>query len=136
MALRRATVERRSKAPRYIGVTAFAEIANVPVATFGRWYNKGLVWIPSPAVCLGAQRRPGWSTRTAREWWQGMDRYVCPAAIEYLDTTQMCQRHHPTPDTLWARIERGAIPEPSIWLDDVPGWLPPFKPPTPNGVPA
>lgn len=128
MALRRAMIEHRSKAPRFVGVTAFAEIANVEVALFGKWHLHGPIWVPGPAVCLGAQRRSGWTVRTAREWWQGMPRYVCPTTIEYLDTSQICERQHMTAHTLWACIQDGTAAEPAMWLDGTPGWLPPLKP--------
>lgn len=134
IASRRDKVERHSIAPRYIGVTAFAECARTDVATFSRWVIHGPIWIPNPAVSLGAQHRSGWTKATAREWYQGMPRYLCPATIEYLSTTQMCERLRMTPETLWACIEDGTVDEPAMWLDgSTPGWLPPSKPPKTTG---
>lgn len=128
IASRRDRVEQRSIAPRYIGVTAFAERARVEVADFGRWHIHGPIWVPSPAVSLGSQHRSGWTKSTAGEWYRGMPPYLCPATMEYLSTTQMCERLHMTPDTLWACIEDCTVNEPAMWLDGTPGWLPPLEP--------
>ena len=126
-AARRAAVEQRSQAPRYLGVTTFAEAAHIDANRFGRWRIHGPIWVPNPTVFLGEQHRPGWTKRCAREFYQGMPPYHCPVTIEYLDATQMCERHEMSDEILWACIaDDKTIDEPAMWLDGVPGWLPPL----------
>ncbi|WP_280426377.1 hypothetical protein [Nocardia carnea] len=61
-ALLRSEAARSSQAPRYLSLTDFADSAGVPSWSLSRWLRSGHVWVPRPAVLLGAIERPGWQS--------------------------------------------------------------------------
>lgn len=118
-------IERKSKAPRYLGLSSFALRADVDLARLTRWRHEGPVWVPNPDVHLGEQLRPGWSPECADEYTPWMPPYDRAEAVAYLDTTQMCTRLYMSYEVLWLCIvEDRSVREPDIWVDDNPGWLP------------
>ncbi|MEU4340148.1 hypothetical protein AB0H00_02585 [Nocardia sp. NPDC023852] len=121
----RLTAERRSAAPRYIGLTEFANYASVDHRSLSRWRQHGPVWVPGPDVVLGEQERPGWTVECAEDWSPSVRPYVRAEPDVYLDTAQMKARHHLSYEVLWICIVVDkSLPMPAIWVDDKPGWHP------------
>ncbi|WP_280421156.1 hypothetical protein [Nocardia carnea] len=115
--------ERKSKAPRYISLTCISKSTGIPARTLGRWLRHGPVWIPRPAVLLGANGRPGWEPEAVIGWEPGLPALKRPEPVRYWNTTEMQERWHVTTETLWLAIaEDGSIPAPDMWLAGTPGW--------------
>lgn len=117
---------RRSTAPRYIGVTAFADLASVPSADLSRWRRRGPVWVPTPDVLLGESARPGWDVEVAKCWTRDAVPYQRPDPVQYWDIAEMQRRYRGLRgELLWVcLVEDGTVRWPDVWVDSRPGWLP------------
>lgn len=121
----RLTAERKSKAPRYLGVTEFAKTADVAPADLSDWRRTGTVWVPKPAVVLGTRRRPGWERECAESWTPGAMPIERPEPAVYWDAAAM-QRHYKIGwEVLWKCIvDDESMEMPDLWVDDRAGWFP------------
>ena len=125
----RKRVESASVAPRFLSITEFATRKGVTTQQLNRWMRTGSVWVPTPAVVLGEIERPGWEEEVVDSWERGALGVERPKPQRYLNTTQMCERWHVTPEMLWACIaEDKSARGPDMWLvhglKTDPGWLP------------
>ncbi|MEV0367488.1 hypothetical protein [Nocardia fusca] len=122
----RTEAERRSTAPRFVGVTAFADIAGVAPADLSRWRRQGPVWVPTPDVLLGEISRPGWDAELAKSWTPEEQPYPRPDPVQYWDLPEMQRRHAGMrAELLWTcLVVDGTIRWPDVWVDSHAGWLP------------
>lgn len=124
-----ARVAARSDAPRYLSITDFAIAVGESSQQLTRWLNTGRIWVPTPAVLLGAGKRPGWEPEIAETWERGLPGVDRPEPVRYLNTTELLAKWHLSRQLLWEAIadERGEVPQPAIWItrgsDVTPGWL-------------
>ncbi|WP_280245812.1 hypothetical protein [Nocardia abscessus] len=121
----RATVERKSDAPRYVSTRAFASVVGVPPADLSRWRRRGPVWVPGPDVTLGTTARPGWDAEIPKDWTRDARPYARPDPVSYWDLTEMQRRHGGMRgEEIWLCLMDGTLRWPDIWVDERPGWLP------------
>ncbi|ONM46468.1 hypothetical protein [Nocardia donostiensis] len=123
----RATADRMSTAPRYLGVTAFATIAGVAPVSLSRWRIDGPIWVPGPDVVLGERRRCGWAAECAEMWTMSGCPVERPEPTAYWDTAQMRRYYGLSYELLWkCVVEDKTLPMPAVWVDDQPGWVRPL----------
>lgn len=122
----RAEAERRSTAPKLVGVNTFADLAGVAPADLSRWRRQGPVWVPAPDVLLGAISRPGWDIEVAKSWTRDTDPHPRPDPVQYWDLAEMRRRHAGMgSDLFWTcLVVDGTIRWPDVWVDSHAGWLP------------
>ncbi|WP_432919830.1 hypothetical protein [Nocardia sp. CA-290969] len=113
----RAFAEKRSDAPRFVGVTDFADITGERTQQLTRWRRTGRVWVPTPAILLGETERAGWEPEVAKAWRRGLTGVDRPEPVRYLSITEMVAIWHLPRALLWeAILVRESIPPPAIWL--------------------
>ena len=106
---------------RYYSLGQFALLHGTPYDQLRGWRHSTYVWVPSPDIEIG--RWPGWSLPCIHAWEPDRPPFTRPRIARFADTAEMMLRHPVSHETLWRRINDGAIAGPVVWVDDRPGWL-------------